>query len=39
MITEDFKAKVIASNIILKTKMFLGLTIGVLSMAVLAIWA
>ena len=39
MIAEDFQAAAIASNVILKMKMFSALLLGTTCMAVLAIWA
>ena len=39
MIAEDFRAVEIASNYILKIKMFLALLLGTLFLAVIGIWA
>ena len=39
MIAEDFQASSIASNVILKMKMFSALLLGTLFLAILAIWA
>ena len=39
MIAEDFQAAAIASNVILKVKMFSALLLGTAFLAVLAIWA
>ena len=39
MIAEDFRAVEIASNYVLKMKMFLALAVGTAFLAFLAIWA
>lgn len=39
MVAEDFQARAIVTNTFLKIKMFFALSVGLLCMAVLAIYA